>query len=529
MMDVTDPELPDDALREHQDWYRSLFDGVPVGIYRSTPSGEFLDVNDGLVQMLGYPNRKALLAINATELYVEREDRERWKSLLGRQGVVRDFEVPIRRSDGGIIWVRNTSRAVRNRTSQVLYYEGVMEDRTAQRRAEHARQARVRQQAGVAALGLRALEGGDLPPLMDEAVRLVARSLEVEYCKVLELLPQGDSLLLRAGVGWKEGSVGQATVGAGADSQAGYTLLAGKPVIVEDLRTETRFSGPPLLRDHGVISGLSVIINGGDRPFGVMGGHTAARRVFTEDDTHFLQAVANVLAGAIVRRRAEDGRAQLLQRLITAQEEERRRIARELHDEIGQLLTSLLLELQGLESLESLEQAKSRTARLRALVAKTLEELQRQVVALRPSILDDLGLIPALERCVEGYEATSGLRIDFVAQRLQGILLPPHLETTLYRIVQEALTNVIKHSRARAASVLLKHRGQAVIAVVEDEGVGFDAAAVQRARGAAKGLGLVSMKERAALVGGRLTIESEAGKGTTIVAEIPLQTPQGTP
>jgi PAS domain S-box-containing protein len=122
----------------------------------------------------------------------------------------------------------------------------------------------------------------------------------------LELLPDGTALRLQAGVGWKDGSLGSATVGAGTDSQAGYTLRANEPVIVEDLRTETRFTGPPLLHDHRVVSGLSVIIQGQGRPFGVLGAHSTSRRTFTQDDVHFLQAVANVLGTAIERRRAEE-------------------------------------------------------------------------------------------------------------------------------------------------------------------------------------------------------------------------------
>jgi PAS domain S-box-containing protein len=121
----------------------------------------------------------------------------------------------------------------------------------------------------------------------------------------LELLPAGNSLLLRAGFGWKEGVVGQEKVSAGTQSQAGYNLLSGKPVIVEDLSTETRFIGPSLLREHGVVSGMSVIIPGRDRPFGVLGAHTVKRRAFSKDDIHFLESVANVLSEAIERKRAE--------------------------------------------------------------------------------------------------------------------------------------------------------------------------------------------------------------------------------
>ena len=166
--------------------------------------------------------------------------------------------------------------------------------------------ARLRQQAAVAELGQRALVGTDLPTLMADAVRLVARTLDVEYCKILEVLPDRGVLLLRAGAGWKPGYVGQVTVAGGRDSQAGFTLLSSQPVIVEDLRTERRFSGPPLLIEHGVVSGLSVVIHGRGTPFGVLGAHTAWRRTFTRDDVHFMQAVAHIVASAIERARAEE-------------------------------------------------------------------------------------------------------------------------------------------------------------------------------------------------------------------------------
>jgi PAS domain S-box-containing protein len=162
----------------------------------------------------------------------------------------------------------------------------------------------------VAELGQHALAGADLSTLMDEAVALTAQTIEVEYSRIMQLLPDGNALLLRAGVGWKEGYVGQATVDAGRGSEANYTLLSSEPVIVEDLRTETRFDISPLLHDHGVVSGMSVIIQGRDRPFGTLGIHTTRRRTFTQDDVHFLQSVANVLAAAIERKRAEEALAQ---------------------------------------------------------------------------------------------------------------------------------------------------------------------------------------------------------------------------
>jgi PAS domain S-box-containing protein len=163
--------------------------------------------------------------------------------------------------------------------------------------------ARVLQQEAVAELGKLALAHFDLQSLFDEAVRLLADRLSVEFAKVLELLPDGSELLLRSGVGWTGGLVGQATVGTGQNSQAGFTLMTQEAVIVEDLRTETRFSGPPLLTDHGVVSGMSTIIRGTDRPYGVLGIHTRTPRRFTGDDVYFLRSVANILAMAVDRQR----------------------------------------------------------------------------------------------------------------------------------------------------------------------------------------------------------------------------------
>jgi PAS domain S-box-containing protein len=165
--------------------------------------------------------------------------------------------------------------------------------------AEIALRERTNQQGVVARLGLLALQGMELQELMDAVVIAVANGLSAEYCKILELLLDGEALLLKAGVGWRDGLVGHALVGAQMDSQAGYTLFSDSPVIVRDLRTETRFDGPDLLRDHKVVSGFSTIIISGSKPYGVLGVHTAHLREFGEDDIRFVQSVANLLGAAI--------------------------------------------------------------------------------------------------------------------------------------------------------------------------------------------------------------------------------------
>lgn len=179
---------------------------------------------------------------------------------------------------------------------------------------------RGQQQVAVAELGQYALRGTPLQDLMDMAVRTVAQTLGLDLCTVLERQPGGETLLLRAGVGWAEGLVGEATVSAGKDSQAGYTLEAEAPIFVEDLAAERRFSGSPLFTDHDVRSGLSVVIQQRGRPYGVLSVHTRTQRTFSEQDAHFMLAVANVLAAAVERINSEEALRESKERLRLAVE-----------------------------------------------------------------------------------------------------------------------------------------------------------------------------------------------------------------
>src|SRR2546422_358414 len=173
-------------------------------------------------------------------------------------------------------------------------------------RTEAQLRATARQQEAVAHIGQRALAGAPPDELIAGAVAIAARVLEVPFASVLELRPEPRTLLLRAGVGWREGVVGRTVLPADADSHSGYVLSSTGPVVVEDLATDARFGSAPLLSAQGVVSSLSVLVHGKARPFGILGVHTAQPREFTIHDTHFLQAVANVLATAIDRARAEE-------------------------------------------------------------------------------------------------------------------------------------------------------------------------------------------------------------------------------
>jgi len=266
----------------------------------------------------------------------------------------------------------------------------------------------------------------------------------------------------------------------------------------------------------GIHAGLWVPLLVRERAIGVIlvVDRLGADPRFSDEDLRLAEVFASRAAVAVEMsaRVARDA----LRRVVAAQELERRRLSRELHDETGQTLTSVLLGLKAIEEGPDSERARAEAARLRGLVTQTLQDVRRMAVELRPKALDDFGLVPALKRLGTGFSEQTGIRVE-VESVLGEERLPGEIETALYRIVQESLTNVVKHARASLVSVLITRKSGSVIAVIEDDGRGFDTGASRDA-----GLGLVGMEERVALLNGRLQIESGEGAGTTIVAEVPL-------
>jgi PAS domain S-box-containing protein len=222
------------------------------------------------------------------------------------------------------------------------------------------------------------------------------------------------------------------------------------------------------------------------------------------------------------RRRHAEVRARLLEQVTAAQEEEQRRLARELHDETGQSLTSLLVGLRTLADAPSLVAAREQVTELRRVTARTLDEVRRLARGLRPGVLDELGLVPAIEQLSVDHSQLHSIAVEVSAGSFGMERLPPAVEAALYRVIQEALTNAAKHSGARTVNVVLQRRRELVQAIVSDDGCGFDVEATLRTPAARAHLGLHGMRERAALLGGTVTIESTPGEGTTIYVRVPV-------
>jgi len=284
--------------RDSETLFRRGFDDSALGLALVDRDMRILEVNNSLCGMLGRP-RDALVGRSAGEID---------GAVLAAPGVAAArgsavAERRCRRPDGSWVLLAVHFNVVNGFGSRGSYYFCQVEDITERRRDEAALSARARQQEAIAHFGQFALKEPSIGRVLDEAVAIVASTLRVDLCKILELEPDGERLTMVAGGGWP--ATADLTVVAGPASHARYTLHAGSPVVVEDFGTETRFTPAPLLSESGVVSALSVVIDGRDRPYGTLGADSLVRRTFSPDDVNFLSAVGNILSSAIERHRAE--------------------------------------------------------------------------------------------------------------------------------------------------------------------------------------------------------------------------------
>jgi signal transduction histidine kinase len=352
-----------------------------------------------------------------------------------------------------------------------------------------------------------------LGPLLELIATRLGELINAELA-VIALPGAGEDLRIAAAAGPNdEDLIG--TFLSRAGSKSGRVLDRRRSERVDSTLEDVEID-QEIARRMGLRSGLFVPMIAGERAIGVIAAHNrlGGDPRFTDEELRLAETFAARAAVAVdlADRVARDA----LRRVVEGQELVRRRLARELHDETGQALTSILLGLKQVEEAKTKEEARDAAAGLRDQIVQTLQSVRRLAVELRPQALDDFGLVPALERLGEAFGEQSGIAVD-VQANLDSARLPAEVETALYRIVQEALTNVAKHSGASQVSVVVTRREGVVMAVVEDDGQGFGAGG-----GEGGGLGLVGMKERVGLLGGRLAIESTEGAGTTVVAEVPV-------
>jgi signal transduction histidine kinase len=349
---------------------------------------------------------------------------------------------------------------------------------------------------------------------VDLMLEIVARRLQelLDARVVVVALPAGTDLLrIVTAAGEGEDELTGTTFSRG-ESKAGRVIERRRSERIDSIIDDAEVHRG-LTRRIGARTGIWVPLVVHDRPIGVITAYDkvgAADARFTDEDVRLAETfAARAAVGVELSERVE---RDALRRVVAAQELERQRLARELHDETGQALTSILLGLKRLDGAEP----SAAVASLRELVVATLQDVRRLAVELRPKVLDDFGLLPALERLTQGFAEHTGISVDLEATGLSE-RLPVEVETAIFRIVQESLTNVVKHAQASSVSIVLTRGDGRIKAVIEDDGRGFEPETM------GEGIGLVGMRERIELLDGSLTVESSERSGTTIAIEVPVR------
>jgi signal transduction histidine kinase len=389
-----------------------------------------------------------------------------------------------------------------------------------------------RHQAALAELTQAVLSNTALPELMDQAVTLVATTLAVPYSAIWQLMPDRDVLTLCAGVGWPADLLGQTRIALDAISPVAAAARGATPTFVADWPSETRFQQPALLRDRSVISSLCVAIPGQPACFGSLTVDVPASREFRDEEIHFLQVAAHVLALALAieRLQAQQALDQLVEArtreieqrlLLAAQEravlEERQRLARDLHDSVTQALYGITLHAQAAGRLLAAGDTPSVAESLRTLqdtAQEALDEMRLLIFELRPPILEQVGLVAALQARLNAVEGRANLHTRLIADAVGD--LPTAVEQALYRIALEALNNALKHARAQHIVVSIRQKEACVVLEVTDDGVGFDPALASDHGG----VGLRGIAERVAQLNGTMHVRSTQGAGTRLGVEV---------
>ena len=516
--------------------FRALIENSGDGLALIAADGSILYASPPGARILG---RDAITSIGRPALdFVHAQDLSRACAFCQRlrqtPGTGLSCQVRLQHQDGSWRWLEITASNLLDDPGVgaiVTNFRDISERKQAEE--EHgqalARTHAARSAAETAAERLRAIQTITDAALgyltLDESLReLLSRTrivLAGDAAAILLLQEEQRQLTFRAVQGLDTAATNPVPLD---DDIVGRIAKEGKPLIFEDL-AELERGNPSLKQKIRSLLGAPLLAEGD--VIGVVFVGTASLCRFSEEDLRLLQLVADRAATVIEHARLFDQvragreRAQnLSQQLLEAQEAERRRLARELHDEIGQALTAVKLNLQGVQRAADPAIA-GRLDESVAIVDRALQQVRNLSLDLRPSMLDDLGLVSALRWYLDKQAQRAGFVGEFVAGPM-AIRAPANLETACFRVAQEALTNIVRHAKAKHVRMELREAGGELSLFIRDDGVGFDvAAARQRAVGGGS-LGLLGMQERVVLSRGRIDIQSAAGRGTEIHVRLPL-------
>ncbi len=476
--DVTQLRETEQELADSEARYRRLVDNAAVGIYRTTPDGRILMANPALIRMLGYSDFQSLAARNLEDDSFEpRYSRRDFRERMEKEAQVIGMEEAWTKHDGAVIWVRESARAVRDEVGNILCYEGIVENITERKRAD-----------------------------------LALQESETRFRTLIEKAPLAIA-------------IGRGGVNVYANQKCremfGYDIM-GRPIceqwtpaswgMIEE-RSRQQGDGFAVTDSYEAVGRRQ----NGDR----FSAQIDVRIVNLPDGPATLAFLTDITERERAQQELKSSLAQvraLAARLQSVREEESRRLARELHDQLGQALTALRLDVNSMiaEGPANAQLWATKSSSILNLVDETLQTVRRISRELRPGMLDDLGLVPTLEWAVEEFRSRT--RTECVLDLPQeDIPIAAERGTAIYRILQEILTNVARHAAANRVEVQLTRRDHDIILLVHDNGSGIPADKLARR----DSLGILGMQERALAVGGEIRICSSPGAGTTVRARIP--------
>jgi len=510
--DITEFKRLQDEVLKREKKYRRIFDGSHDMIYTTNLDGEIRDINQAGVELMGYKTKRELLdRLKAEDLYYDPASRENFLAKITDSGFVKDFETEFRTNDDSKLHVLISSRMYGNNQTGEVEFEGIIKDITRRKQSEELINQRNRELSIINGIAVALNHTMNLNHILKATLEKVIQVLRLERGGLFLIDTDARRIRLQTRFNIPE---------AGAEDTD--ELIFDDTLLMEYILEQNNgfapeASFPPFhIHFRAAIGQKSLLltcflITFKGKAVGFFGLSLPKDRVLSYHEIHLMGSLGNFIGGAIENtqlmgtiRRHRQELQRLTEKLFQSQEEERRRIARELHDEAGQSLTAVKLGLDRLEEKHARECGiKEEIGEIRQMIQRTASEIRRMSYHLHPTLLSDLGLEPALNLYLKEIRKHSDLDIDF---KIIGFdrRINADMETVLYRFSQETLTNTLKHSGAENYTLAIIKSYPRIIFLAEDDGIGFDADIIGKDQ---RSLGLLGMRERIALLKGSFRIE----------------------
>ncbi|NNE45505.1 MAG: PAS domain S-box protein [Rhodothermales bacterium] len=529
LQDITERKHVEDALRRSEEKFSKAFHSTPhLVAITSLETGTFIDINEGFERVSGY-SRAEVVGRRTDELnmWVDPLQRSLFVDTLRKTGRVHEMEVE---------WqVRSGERRGGLISGELIEVDGrecvltIVQDITERKKSQDALKAYAARLKTLRDVDTAIVASDSIDAIVTVATAHLFELPGCSYVACFEYESDGQRMR-RVGVRSRT-SDGPEFLDVDDHVSVLRPLLNGELVLVNDIEdSPLQFSQAQieLVREVGVDSFFMVPLAVNEQRLGALVVAFATNNGFAEDHVELAREIASPLAVAIEKmrlqedlRRSNRRLTSLSRKLVEAQELERRNLAHELHDHIGQMLTAAKISLQEAREIAVQDKVAAALDEHIEIVGETLEQIRSLSLELRPSLLDDFGLVPALKWLIGRQSAEAAYQITLAAD-LSMPRLPNEVEVTCFRVAQEALANVARHASPGIVQLEIERRPDRVVFAIIDDGVGFDVEAAMARASSGNSLGLLSMSERARLVGGVLHINSVVGKGTTVEVELPL-------